>query len=133
MNKNIIKVAAVVMAASVLACTVIIVNGVRRYAWTVNADRNIHDAGVIVQTYRRDNGDSPKSLTEAFDWVDYPFKTNVAVLRGCPDSHYEYKIASNGFCITIVRTSAWFRSEWKVEQEFKFKSPTNEPAMPNRN
>jgi len=134
MRKHFKIIVVAVIAASVLACSAMIFNSVKRLAWTQNAERNVHEAEIIVQNYQAEYGASPKSLKEAFDWVDSSYKTNIANLVGCSNSHYEYQTASNRFYIAIVKSSTWFSSEWKVGQEFEFEdaAKTHEELKKNK-
>ena len=111
-----------VTLALILVCLAMIVIGVNRSAWTQNAERNIHGAEIIVQTYKREFGANPKSLKEAFDWMPNSSSTNVATLLGCPNCYYEYQATSNRFSIAVVRRSTWYCPEWKVRREYQFEA-----------
>jgi hypothetical protein len=108
----------VLVVALVCVPAAIVFQDVKKSAWTQNAESNIRDSAVLIRVYRKENGSYPKSMAEVFDGSDFPSAKKLAGLVGCPNSHYEYHVVSNGFALDVVRSHGVFRSEWRVSQKF---------------
>ena len=87
-------------------------------SWKTNATSNINEAAASIRVYKMEYGKYPQTMAEAFDWMNTPRAKELATLPGCPDSHYEFQVLSNGFALAVVRSVGVFRSEWRVSQEF---------------
>jgi hypothetical protein len=93
-------------------------NALSHSSWNTNAAANINQAAASVRIYKMEYGEYPKTMAEAFGWNNTRRANELAILPGCPDSHYELRVLSNGFALAVVRPGGVFRSEWKVSRDF---------------
>lgn len=106
------------VVALLFAVVLSVLSALTKSSWKVNATANINQAAASVQIYKREYGQYPQIMEAAFEWGNTARDKELAKLPGCPDSHYELNVLSNGFALSVVRLPGLLRKEWRVTEEF---------------